>query len=735
MQGYEELKGTVLSVTYRNEQNGYAVVLIKCEGETVTVTGILSGVSSGDELVLQGGWKTHKVYGMQFEAKSVQILPPHSIEGILRYLSSGVIKGVGRATAQLIVERFGENTLQVIEKEPSRLAQIKGISESKAEKISEAFRSQYGLREVMNFFSVYGILPIDAARIFKVYGVDAPEIIRSNPYLLCREPIDIRFDIAEMIAKKEGIESNNVYRVMSAVQYVLRHNLTNGHTCIPRDKLITVTNGVLEVNNDDIDIAIDNLVASDELTAFYISGREFVALTEYYRAERYIATRLLMLMNFPFSDIGSVSKEIERLEKRLEINYESLQKEAIEYSLKKGLLVLTGGPGTGKTTTLKGIIDIMEQKGLKVALAAPTGRAAKRMQELTGRDAKTIHRLLEVQWDERDRQYFAKNEDNLLKADAVIIDEISMVDARLFEALLRAMNFGCRLILVGDICQLPSVGAGNIIGDIIDSCRIPVVTLQSIFRQSQTSAIITNAHKIVKGIMPDLSVRDKDFFFIEQPNPTAAATLVTDLCVNRLPKAYGYDSFEDIQVLCPSKKLGTGTFTVNNKLQKELNPPYETKPQLNYEGYTLRLGDKVMQVKNNYEIPFVRPDGSEGSGVFNGDIGIIRRFDSKSGELFVEFDDRTAKYAFDQTGDLELAYAVTVHKSQGNEYPCVIIPLTAVPTPLCFRNLIYTAVTRAKKHLIIVGSASVLEKMVENDRKTLRYTALCGLLREGQINP
>ena len=514
MQGYEELKGTVLSVTYRNEQNGYAVVLIKCEGETVTVTGILSGVSSGDELVLQGGWKTHKVYGMQFEAKSVQILPPHSIEGILRYLSSGVIKGVGRATAQLIVERFGENTLQVIEKEPSRLAQIKGISESKAEKISEAFRSQYGLREVMNFFSAYGILPIDAARIFKVYGVDAPEIIRSNPYLLCREPIDIRFDIAEMIAKKEGIESNNVYRVMSAVQYVLRHNLTNGHTCIPRDKLITVTNGILEVNNDDIDIAIDNLVASDELTAFDISGREFVALTEYYRAERYIATRLLMLMNFPFSDIGSVSKEIERLEKRLEINYESLQKEAIEYSLKKGLLVLTGGPGTGKTTTLKGIIDIMEQKGLKVALAAPTGRAAKRMQELTGREAKTIHRLLEVQWDERDRQYFAKNEDNLLKADAVIIDEISMVDARLFEALLRAMNFGCRLILVGDICQLPSVGAGNIIGDIIDSCRIPVVTLQSIFRQSQTSAIITNAHKIVKGIMPDLSVRDKDFFFI-----------------------------------------------------------------------------------------------------------------------------------------------------------------------------------------------------------------------------
>lgn len=730
----EKIDGTVLSVTYRNEQNGYAVVLIKSGGETVTVTGILSSLNAGDEVSLTGGWRNHKVYGIQFDASSFEIRPPKTTEGMLRYLSSGAIKGVGRATALSIVEKFGENTMSVIENEPQRLAQIKGISLDKAKKISERYKEQFGLREIINFFSAYGIAPLDCARIFKIYGADAPDIIRSNPYLLCREPIDIRFEIAEMIAKKEGIDGNNVYRVMSAVQYVLRHNLKNGHTCIPRDKLITVTNKILDVNNDDIDIAIDNLVSSQELTAFEGDGREYVALTEYFSAERYIATRLLLLMRFPFNDTKNVKKDIESVEKDFDITYGERQKEAIEYSLNKGLVVLTGGPGTGKTTTLKGIIEIMEKKGLRVALAAPTGRAAKRMQELTNREAKTIHRLLEVQWDERDRPYFARNEKNILKADAVIIDEISMVDVRIFEALLRAMNLGCRLILVGDVCQLPSVGAGNIISDVIQSGKVPTVTLDSIFRQAKKSAIVTNAHSIVNGEMPRLDIKDNDFFFIEQKNPSSVAALVTDLCANRLPKAYGYDCFEDIQVLCPSKKHLSGTHRINNSLQLELNPPHETKPQLNFEGYALRLGDKVMQVKNNYEIPFIRPDGTEGSGVFNGNIGIIRRFDSKSGELYVEFDDRTAKYAFEQTGDLELAYAVTVHKSQGNEYPCVVIPLTAVPAPLCFRNLIYTAVTRAKKHLILVGEAKTLEMMVQNDRKTLRYTALCHLLKDGEIN-
>lgn len=733
-QNVENLSGTVLSVTYRNEQNGYAVVLIKSAGETVTVTGTLSNVTSGDEVKLTGNWKTHRVYGLQFEAKEVLICAPKTAEGILRYLSSGAIKGVGRATALQIIERFGENSLKVIEQEPERLAQIRGISPEKAQKISNMYREQFGLREVMNALAIYGISALDAARIFKVYGADAPEIIGANPYLLCREPISMRFDIAENIARAQGLSADNVHRVMSAVQYVLRHNLTNGHTCIPRDKLISVTNNILDVNLDDIDIAVDNLEAAGELTVFSGQGKEYVALPEYYAAEKYIATRLLMLMRFPFKDTSDPKKEIEKVQKRLGIEYEEKQKTAIEYAVSKGLVILTGGPGTGKTTTLRGMIEIMEGKGLKVALAAPTGRAAKRMQELTGREAKTIHRLLEVQWDESERQYFAKNERNTLSADAVIIDEISMVDSRLFEALLRAMTLGCRLILVGDICQLPSVGAGNIIGDLIDSQRIPTVTLSSIFRQAEKSAIITNAHKIVKGEMPDLDIKNSDFFFLNDPNPSAAAAAVVELASQRLPKAYGYNSISDIQILCPSKKLQSGTFSLNNALQRTLNPPHETKPQLNFEGYALRLGDKVMQVKNNYEIPFERPDGSEGSGVFNGDIGVLSRFDSKNGELYVEFDDRTARYAFDQTGDLELAYAVTVHKSQGNEYPCVIIPLTGVPSPLCFRNLIYTAVTRAKNHLIIVGSREVLEKMVQNDRKTLRYTALKYLIKEGRID-
>ncbi|MGN1081883.1 MAG: ATP-dependent RecD-like DNA helicase, partial [Acutalibacteraceae bacterium] len=393
-------------------------------------------------------------------------------------------------------------------------------------------------------------------------------------------------------------------------------------------------------------------------------------------------------------------------------------------------VIVTGGPGTGKTTTLRGIIEILEQRGLKIALAAPTGRAAKRMEELTGREAKTVHRLLEVMWDERDRPYFARNERNPLSADAVIIDEISMVDSLLFEALLRALNPGCRLILVGDVCQLPSVGAGNIIGDLIDCGKIPTVTMTSIFRQASESAIITNAHKIVNGEYPDLRVKNSDFFFLNFENPSQAAAAVRDLCAKRLPEAYGYSALSDIQVLCPSKKLRTGTAELNNILQSVLNPACETKPQLNFEGYCLRLGDKVMQIKNNYQIPFTKEDGTVSSGVFNGDIGIVSKFDSKNCTLFVTYDDRIAEYGFEEASDLELAYAVTVHKSQGNEYPCVVIPLCSVPGPLCFRNLLYTAVTRAKQKLIIVGSEAVIKRMVENDRKTLRYTCLKHLLEE-----
>lgn len=729
MDDSRELCGSVEQITYRNEQNGYTVLTLDTGDELVTVVGCLPQTDAGDGLRLFGRWDTHKTYGRQFVAESFEREKPATADAIYKYLSSGAVKGIGLVTARAVVARFGAEALSVIENEPFRLAQIKGISLSKAQKISEEYRRTSGLREVMIGLAEFNVSPEQCVKIYRELGGRAVEIIRKNPYVVCSREIGMRFDTAEAIFRSAGLPANDKNRIAGVVSYVLRHNLSNGHTCLPRDKVIAAANTILEISPDEIDVVCQEMSDDGRIKSFVLDGREFLALEDIFGSEFYASGRLRMMMRFDGVTRQAADREIARAEKDEGIEYEEKQREAIRAALGKGLLILTGGPGTGKTTTLKAIISIMERRGMKLMLAAPTGRAAKRMEELTGRQAKTIHRLLEVEWDDRDRAVFARNENNTLDCDAVIIDELSMVDITLFEALLRGMSLGCRLILVGDTDQLPSVGAGNVIGDLIDSGEIPVIRLTRIFRQSAESLIVTNAHRIVAGEAPELSKRDSDFFMIEEPNPLRAARLTVELCTRRLPQAYGFSPTEDIQVLCPSKKLESGSAALNNSLQQTLNPPADEKAELAMNGFVLRMGDKVMQIRNNYNIPFTREDGSMGSGVYNGDIGELKLIDRRNAEITVRFEDRTAKYTFDEAADLELAYAVTVHKSQGSEYPCVIIPVTGIPKPLCFRNLLYTGVTRAKRLLVLVGSRSTVLAMVENDRKTLRYTALSHMIR------
>ena len=718
------LRGAVEAVTFRNEQNGYTVLSLNTDEELVTVVGCLPQIAAGDGLLLSGEWTTHKVYGKQFRADTAERLQPETAQEIYRYLSSRTIRGIGPVTARQIVDRFGSDSLSIIENEPFRLAQIRGISLAKAQKISEEYRAQAGLRNCIIGLSKYGMTPEQCIRIYKQYGPASMDLIKENPYRICSPEIGMSFDSAEQLARAIGLACNNVFRLQGGIRYVLRHNLGNGHTCLPRHKLLEATTRLLDCAPDDLDVCCQQMTDGGELSFFLRDGVEFIALPNYYESERYIAGRLELLMRFPFPTYRNINSELRKIEQQQNIVYEEKQRQAIEAAVNRGALILTGGPGTGKTTTLRAIIAILEKNGLKPALAAPTGRAAKRMEELTGQEAKTIHRLLEVEWDSNDRPYFCKNETNTLDADAVVIDELSMVDVPLLEALLRAMKLGCRLILVGDTDQLPSVGPGNIIGDLIECGKIPVVRLTEIFRQSMQSLIVTNAHRIVSGQMPELTNRDSDFFFLSETVPLRAAKLICDLCSQRLPDAYGFSPVQDIQVLCPSKKLETGSANLNNQLQGVLNPPAEEKAELLLSGYLLRMGDKVMQTKNNYNIPFTRADGSMGSGVYNGDIGRLLLIDRRNAELKVQFEDRTATYTFDEAPDLELAYAVTVHKSQGSEYPCVILPVIGVPTPLCFRNLLYTGVTRAKKLLILIGTENAVQRMTENDRRTLRYTAL-----------
>ena len=727
-----QLEGNVENIVYRNEENGYTVLEIADGEDVITAVGSMPPVTAGDKVVLTGDFTEHKIYGRQFAARTCEICRPSESADILRYLSSGAIKGIGPSTAQRLVREFGDSTLEVMETQPERVALLKGISTEKALDFAAQLKTNAGIRTLMLYLGEYGISNTVAIRIFNAFGAQSVERIRENPYCLCQGGLGVPFERADFIAKREQLEHDSEVRVCAGLSYVLRHNEGGGHTCLPKDKLTQVAADFLGVPHERAAECLEQMLFDRSLIGDTVGGRDFVFTQQQHLNELYIASRIRMMLSFPAEPEKNVEKAVEELESSNGIRYADLQRQAISDALREGMLVLTGGPGTGKTTTLNAIIRILKSRGKKVLLAAPTGRAAQRMSELTGDEAKTLHRLLGVNWDRNENPVFQKNEQNQLKCDALIIDEVSMVDSFIFASVMRALPLGCRLILVGDSDQLPSVGAGNVLGDLIESGLLPVVRLNEIFRQAQQSLIVTNAHKIVNGQMPVLNRSDGDFFFLFRSDRHEAAKVICDLCQTRLPNAYGYSPFENIQVLSPSKKGDLGTAELNERLQERLNPPSEDKAEVTVGGKTFREGDKVMQVKNNYDIRWFRENGETGEGVFNGDIGVIEKIDKRNKVIRVQFDDKSASLGFDACGDLDFSYAVTVHKSQGNEFDAVIIPMFSGPPQLYYRNLLYTAVTRAKKTLILIGVPQTVEYMVNNNRQTKRYTALKEFLTRGE---
>lgn len=723
-----ELSGQVEEIIYRNEENGYTVIELMGEESMITATGVMPMLSVGEAVKLYGVFKNHPTYGEQFAVSAFERAMPESMDGILKYLSGGAVKGIGPATARRLVMEFGQNTLYVLENEPERVAKLRGISEKKAQEISEQLRSMIGIRELMVFLATYGISAHVAVNIWKYLGKDAITLIEENPYVLCGQGIGVSFETADRIALAHDQPKDARVRVRAALAHVLSHNRLNGHTCLPSDKLCLTTANLLEVEPEVCESALNEMLIDRSLTGAPIDGQECVFLPSLYDSEQYVAARIKMLLRYPAMVIGGAQEKIAAIEKQDGIRYAEQQKRAICDALTTGLLILTGGPGTGKTTTLNAIIRLLKEAGQKVMLCAPTGRAAQRMTAVTGDEAKTIHRLLEVSYDVEDKPVFKRNERNLLNCDALIIDEVSMVDAALMESLLKATPLSCRLILVGDSNQLPSVGAGNVLHDLISSGVIPVVTLSEIFRQSMQSLIVMNAHRVISGEMPDLNVRDSDFFFLRMYNQDEIAYTVGDLCARRLKNTYGYNLHENIQVLSPTRKGMLGSFELNSRLQALVNPSPAHSVKVGV--YTLGEGDKVMQSKNNYNIQWKRDNGEYGEGVFNGDIGVLIEVNAAARAVKVRYEDRVAAYDGEAIADLELAYACTVHKSQGNEFDCVVMPMFRGAPQLMYRNLLYTALTRAKKMLILVGDESALRSMVENNRRILRYTGLRSFLTE-----
>lgn len=721
----ESLIGTVEDVSYFNADTGFIVAEINNGEEGVTVVGVLGELMVGAEVECTGTWTFHQSFGRQFKAESAVQTLPADVSGILKYLSSGIIKGVREATAMKIVETFGESTLDVLENDPRRLASIKGITYPRAKQICKEFNEQFLARETLIGLTNLGLSQNEAIKTYNLFKAEAVDLIESNPYALIGNSTGITFDRADEIVERLSEKPPFEYRAQAGICHILNHNLGNGHTCIPRDRIFEPAKQLLCCENDAVDIAIDNAIESRAIVQKEIDERQFLFLPQIYHAERSIADRIRIMINYPPRENEVYASEIYAFEQTNSIKFDEMQQKAIEIAVNKGLLILTGGPGTGKTTTVKGIIQLMKNRGLKVALAAPTGRAAQRMEELTGYEAKTIHRLLEVEYKEGEStQSFVHDIQHPLEYDAVIVDELSMVDVTLFSALLDALPLHCRLIMVGDQDQLPPVGAGNVLRDMIDSEVISVVKLDKVFRQAMQSRIVTNAHRVVKGDMPEFdNSADSDFFLLRENSKYLAPRKVLDLVIQRLPAGYGFDSVNDIQVLCPSRMGEVGTQSINAILQEALNPPARDKNEIRYKGYILREGDKVMQIKNNYDVPWFKV-GENGAGVFNGDIGILTKIDRANDIINVRFDDKEAMYSAENVKELELAYAMTVHKSQGSEFDAVVMPVIAVPPKLAYRNLFYTALTRAKKMLVLVGNEQGIKQMVDNDKKSRRYSAL-----------
>lgn len=721
----EQIEGTVEEVIYENETTGYRVFALDCNGILTVAVGTCISIYPGELVNAVGTWTDHATYGRQFVCSEIEKSFPGELDGITKFLLSGAVKGVGPATARKIVDRFGEDSFEILEHEPLQLTQIKGITKDRALKLSDAFRETVGTRETLMALHEMGITPNFAVKIAREYGALAPNVVQENPYRLWEDIDGFSFQNADNLALSAGIRPGDELRVGYCVKYILSHNLQNGHCFLPKEKVLPLGARYVDVTEEEVEIAVENMCQRHQLEEAVINGRAVIYLPNYYKAEVKAAEKLKLLMQFGKQEIRNIEDKIKKSQNKLGIFYEYAQEEAIRAAVENRVMVLTGGPGTGKTTTLRGMIALFEALNYRVELCAPTGRAAKRMSQVCQRQARTIHRLLEVQ---PGTGAFAHNGSNPLKCDVLIVDEMSMVDSLLFEALLEALPFGSRLIMVGDADQLPSVGAGNVLSDLVRSGTVPTVALTKIFRQAKASVIVTTAHEINSGERPPLE-NNGDLFFINKKTPQGTLDAAVEMIVNRIPRRYGWSVMDGLQVIIPTRKTLTGTVNVNGIIRERVNPEQPGRTSITHHDQIFREGDKVMQIRNNYDLPVVTSEGKEEAGVFNGDIGIILSIYPREKQVKVQFEDRVATYGYDQLSELEPAYAITVHKSQGSEFDAVVLVLGEMTPLLQYRNLLYTAVTRAKKLLVIVGSRQVVDRMVANHKHTNRYSGLKYLLQ------
>ena len=734
----QTLHGTVEDIIFQNTETGFAVFSISENEIETTCVGIVPHLHEGENVTISGHWTVHATYGRQFQVEIYEKTIPTTEEGIEKYLSSGIIKGIGAKTAKKIVEKFGENSFQIIEEQPERLSEIRGITLKKAQSIGEVFQQQHELRQVTVFLQNFGVTPTFAMKIYKKYKEKTFEIIKNNPYRIADDIFGIGFKMADKIASSIGIAFDSPYRICAGIKFVLNKALGNGHVFLPIALLIQQTEELLQLYHIDMEQYLKEMQLNNQIWLEKREEQYYVYLAPFYYAEISVAKKLLQLsQEYELENSVDVEQAIKKIEEKTRKELAQQQKQAVIDAMTHGVLIITGGPGTGKTTTINTIIQILQEEENEVVLAAPTGRAAKRMTEATGMDAQTIHRLLGINFitEDKRRQTFEKNEENPINADVIIIDESSMIDITLMHSLLRAVSAGTRLILVGDVDQLPSVGAGNVLKDLITCQKLPVVVLDEVFRQAQTSAIIMNAHRINHGQNLVLNEKGKDFFFVKRAYSEDIVKAIVELAIRRLPNFLRCDSVKDIQVLTPIRKSPIGVYHLNEVLQQALNPPDEHKKEKMFRNMIFREGDKVMQIKNNYNIVWkiynhLGRIKEEGVGIFNGDAGTITSIDETNELLYVTFeDDKCVEYDFTQLEELELAYAITIHKSQGSEYPVVIMPVHNGPPMLMTRNLLYTAVTRAKQLVVLVGLEEKISTMVANNREVNRYSSLAYRLK------